>query len=180
MRRLAAALAVFAALAGAASAEVYRDTSVEMTTVARLDTDKYLGRWYEIARFPVRFEEGCVGVTADYALRDDGQIRVVNTCRQGTLDGPVEQAEGRARVEGPGKLSVTFVPWLPFARGDYWVLYLDADYSLSVVGSPNGKTGWILSRTPQITEAQRATAEAALQRNGYDTGRLYDTPQPAN
>lgn len=160
-------------------AEVYRDTSVEMTTVPQLDTGKYLGRWYEIARFPVRFEEGCVGVTADYALRDDGQIRVINTCRQDTLDGPVEQAEGRARVEGPGKLSVTFVPWLPFARGDYWVLYLDDDYSLSVVGAPSGKTGWILARSPQISAAQRAQAEAVLRRNGYDTSRLYSTPQPA-
>ena len=137
---------------GPAVAETYRDRTVEMVPVAELDLDRYLGKSYEIARFPNRFEKRCEGVTAEYALRADGQAKVV----------------------GPGKLSVTFVPWLPFARGDYWVLYLDADYTLAVVGAPRGTTGWILARTPSISPEARSMAEKALVRNGYDPSRLKD------
>ncbi|MDW4548589.1 lipocalin family protein [Defluviimonas sp. D31] len=164
-------------LASAASAEAYRDRSVPIETVSELDIERYAGRWYEIARFPNSFEKGCVGVTADYTLRKDGQVSVLNTCRKGALDGPVKTAKGVARIEGPGKLSVTFVPWLPFARGDYWVLYLDADYSLVAIGTPRGKTGWILARQPMISAEQRSRAEAALRRNGYDTSKLIDVAQ---
>ncbi|WP_318527326.1 lipocalin family protein [Ruegeria aquimaris] len=178
MNRLAAALAaVFALAASVAGAETYRDRSVAINAVSALDIDRYLGRWYEIARFPNRFEEGCVGVTADYALRDDGQVSVTNTCRKGALDGPVTTAEGVARVEGPGKLSVTFVPWLPFARGDYWVLYIDGGYTVAAIGTPRGKTGWILAREPRIGADMRARAEAALTANGYDTSKLIDVAQ---
>ena len=97
---------------------------------------------------------------------------VRNTCRQGQPDGPIEVAEGSARVEGPGQLSATFVPWLPFARGDYWVLYVDPNYSLAVVGEPKDNTGWILARQSEVTDAELATAVRVLEQNGYDTSRL--------
>lgn len=177
MKRCAIFAIFWMLLAGSAVAEVYRDRSVPMKVQAALDIQKYLGKWYEIARFPNPFEKGCVGVTAEYALRDDGQISVKNTCFQNSLDGPVKVANGVARVEGPGQLSVTFVPWLPFARGDYWVLYLEPDYSLAVVGAPKGTTGWILARTPRIEPAKRARATAALRDNGYDISKLEDVLQ---
>lgn len=167
------ALAMVAA-GGPALADTYRDRDVQMTTVSDLDVDRYLGTWYEIARFPNRFEKGCEGVTAEYGLRSDGKISVLNTCRIGAPDGETKTADGQAKVVAPGKLSVTFVPWLPFARGDYWVLYIDEDYSLAVVGAPRGTTGWILARTPSISDAERQTAEDVLRRNGYDTSRLRD------
>ena len=157
-----------------AASEVYRDRYVPMTSIAELDVERYTGRWYEIARFPNRFERGCEAVTADYELREDGQISVTNTCREGSPDGPRKVAEGVARVEAPGRLSVSFVPWLPFARGDYWVLYVDEDYQLAVVGAPKGSTGWILARSPTISDAERQAAEAVLTRNGYDVSRLSD------
>jgi len=143
------AVALTLLLPAPASAEIYRDRSVP----------------------------GCVGVTAEYAKRSDGQISVKNTCIQGGLQGTVEVANGTARIEGPGRLSVTFVPWLPFARGDYWVLHLEPDYSVAVVGAPKGTTGWILARTPQISAAKRARAEQALVKNGYDISRLRDVLQ---
>ncbi|NDR58810.1 lipocalin family protein [Aliiruegeria sabulilitoris] len=157
-----------------AIAESYRDRDVEMAPVKDLDLDRYLGRWYEIARFPNRFEKGCEGVTADYGLRPDGAISVLNTCRMGAPDGEVKTADGRAKVVGPGRLSVTFVPWLPFARGDYWVLYVDEGYNLAVVGAPRGTTGWILARTPSISATARSEAEDVLRKNGYDVSRLKD------
>ena len=104
-------------------------------------------------------------------------MRVLNTCREGTLNGKVTIADGSARVEAPGRLSVTFVPWLPFARGDYWVLYVAPDYSLAVVGNPKGTTGWILARAPQISAKQRALAETILSNNGYDIKQLEDVLQ---
>lgn len=170
-------LALSLALATPSSAAEYRDRSVPMTVEGGLDLNRYLGKWYEIARFPNRFERGCVGVTAQYALRDYGDIRVLNTCRKETLDGAVTIADGTARVEAPGRLSVTFVPWLPFARGDYWVLYVASDYSLAVVGNPKGTTGWILARTPDISASQRSTAERILSKNGYYISKLEDVLQ---
>jgi len=164
-------------LALPASAEKYRDTSAQMAVEGALDLNRYLGKWYEIARFPNRFERGCVGVTAEYSMRPDGDVRVLNTCREGTLNGKVTIADGSARVEAPGRLSVTFVPWLPFARGDYWVLYVAPDYSLAVVGNPKGTTGWILARAPQISAKQRALAETILSNNGYDIKQLEDVLQ---
>ena len=171
---IAAAFISFAVQAEAAN---YRDRSVSMAVQAGLDLKKYLGKWYEIARFPNRFERGCVGVTAEYSMRADGDVRVLNTCRKGTLNGKVEVADGSARVEAPGRLLVNFVPWLPFARGDYWVLYVASDYSLAVVGSPKGTTGWILARTPRISAKERAKAEGVLSKNGYDVRELEDVLQ---
>lgn len=168
------ALTGFAAQADAAQ---YRDRSVPITVEGALDVNKYLGKWYEIARFPNWFERNCTGVTAEYALRTDGDIQVTNTCRKGSLKGRVSVAEGNARLEAPGRLSVTFTPWIPLPRGDYWVLYVAPDYSLAVVGNPKGSTGWILARDAQISAADRALANSILTKNGYDINKLEDVLQ---
>ena len=173
MRFASFILAAAAALGLTAAAEGrYRDTSQPIGVVANLDLERYLGKWYEIARFPNRFERGCEGVTAEYAKRPDGKIDVVNTCRKGSPDGPKEVAEGVASVVAPGKLAVTFVPWLPFAKGDYWVLYVDPAYSFAVVGEPRGRTGWILARDPALPQANYDKAVSVLETMGYDTSQL--------
>ena len=174
----AAAVLGLAALAGCTGAE-YRDTSVEMTTEGPVDLERYMGRWYEIARFPNSFEEGCVGVTADYSLNEDGSVKVVNTCRQGSPDGPVEVAEGRAIATTPDndRLEVGFVWWLPFARGDYWILDVDDVYQVAVIGNPAGTTGWVLARTPTLPSERLEAAYDVLRRNGYDVSRIIVTEQ---
>jgi apolipoprotein D and lipocalin family protein len=177
LRNLASGLLVAFYFVAPASAEIYRDRTVPIVADANLDVKRYLGLWYEIARFPNSFEKGCQGVTAEYVLENDGKISVTNTCRVDRPDGRVKTAKGVARVEAPGQLSVTFVPWLPFARGDYWVLYVDKAYSLAVVGAPKGTTGWILARTPTISAAQREAAEIVLKKNGYDAGKLVNVAQ---
>ncbi|GGH29844.1 apolipoprotein D and lipocalin family protein [Cribrihabitans marinus] len=178
LRSLLAALLILPST-GVSAAE-YRDRSVPMSVETDLDVKRYMGRWYEIARFPNRFEKGCQGVTADYALREDGKVRVVNTCRKGAPDGPAEQARGVARVAAPGRLEVTFVPFLsflPFLWGDYWVLDVTEDYDVAVIGNPDGSTGWILARDPQIDERTFQAAAKVLQKNGYDTSALKRVPQ---
>jgi apolipoprotein D and lipocalin family protein len=154
------------------SAAGYRDTAVPIGVVVNLDLERYLGKWYEIARFPNRFERGCAGVTAEYALNPDDTIKVTNTCHKGGPDGPVEVAEGKAKVVAPGKLEVTFVPWLPFAKGDYWVLHVDRGYSYAVVGEPSGKTGWILARNPELATEKYDKAVSVLESMGYDSSQL--------
>jgi len=139
----------------------------------------YLGRWYEIARYEVGFERDCEGVTADYSVRPDGLVRVVNTCREGSPNGPVRAAEAKARiVEGSGnaKLKVSFFG--PFFVGDYWVLDRAEDYTWSIVGEPSGKYLWLLSRDATPPPDVTSTLIERVRALGYDTSMLRMTRQP--
>lgn len=178
-RALAIAAAAALALPACSQPPVNRDASVTLTSAPSVDLESYLGRWYEIARFPNRFEEDCVGVTADYSLRDDGLVRVVNTCRKDGFGGDIEIAEGRARVvEGSNnsRLKVSFFG--PF-WGDYWILDIAPDYGWAMVGEPEGRYLWLLSRKPVMPERVLAERLSALARLGYDIDALYYTPQMA-
>ena len=148
----------------------------ELPTVDYVDLDQYLGRWYEIARYPNDFEQGCVGVTANYSLRGDGQIRVVNTCRNSS-GGVKERIEGVARVDDRqtnAKLKVSFF-W-PFS-GPYWIIDLDRDYQYAVVGEPGRRFFWILSRTPTMEDETLDAILAKMPDWSYDPDRLYYVPQ---
>ncbi|WP_426010139.1 lipocalin family protein [Caulobacter sp. DWR2-3-1b2] len=140
-----------------------------------VDLDRYAGRWYEAARYDMRFEKGCDGVTADYSKRPDGLIRVVNTCHQGGPTGPVKVSEGKAKVVDAtrqAKLKVSFFG--PFYVGDYWVLDHAEDYSWSIVGEGSGKYLWLLTRKPPTpTELKTLTNRARAM--GYDTTMLRVT-----
>ena len=145
-------LPLFAAL-GAGCATTTSQVLPPLQTVPRVELDRYVGTWYEIASFPQSFQRGCTGTTATYSLRDDGQVDVVNRCRKGALDGPEEVARGRARVVDAttgAKLEVSF--FRPF-WGDYWIVDLGADYEYAVVGHPGRDYLWILSRTPTLDAA---------------------------
>ncbi|ENZ79040.1 MULTISPECIES: lipocalin family protein [Caulobacter] len=140
--------------------------------------DRYLGKWYEVARYDMRFEKGCEGVTAEYSKRPDGLIRVLNTCRQGAVDGPIKTSEGKAKVVDAAtnaKLKVSFFG--PF-YGDYWVLDHGDDYDWSIVGEGSGRYLWLLSRKLP-TDADRAALTARAKALGYDVGMLRPTKQPA-
>ncbi len=182
MRMLAAGAIV--ALAGCAALfdddaggffEVYRDTDVPIASVALFQPENYLGTWYEVARFPVPFEAGCAGVTAEYGAQEDGSISVKNTCRN--PDGTIKSTiEGSAEIVGPGRLEVSF-PSVPFGASDYWVLWVDEDYQTAVVGAPNGRSGWILNRSPEISDDRMVAAQEILDFNGYDLDRLLIVEQ---
>lgn len=176
---LVASLIAALALAGCGGGPpVNRDAAVALQTEAHVDLVRYIGRWYEIARFPNSFEEGCQAVTATYSSNPDGTIKVVNRCRKGALDGPEEASEGTARIVDTAtnaKLAVTFF-W-PF-EGDYWVIGLADDYSWAMVGEPSGRYLWLLARTPQIPPDLKAALTAKAKALGYNTDALYWTPQP--
>ena len=176
--RIVIALATIFTVSACASPPVNRSPAAALETVSSVDLDRYLGRWYEIARFENRFERNCEGVTADYSRRDDGLIEVLNTCRKGAPDGKASIARGRARIADEvtnAKLEVSFFG--PF-WGDYWILDLTSDYSRSIVGEPSGRYLWILSRTPTISENSLQEVISKLQALGYETSALYFTKQP--
>lgn len=150
--------------------------NMNTTTVKQLDLPRYLGTWYEIARYDHRFERGLQGVTATYSMRPDGKIKVLNQGYENTLDGKLSVAEGKAKLTSePGKLKVSFF-WIFY--GDYFVMELDENYQWVLIGSSSDKYLWILSRTPQLKESvKNAILEKAKQR-GYDTSKLIWVEQP--
>lgn len=162
-------------LSGCGVLEVYRDTEVPISSKAVFEPERYTGVWHEVARFPVPFEAGCVGVTAEYGLRDDGLLSVLNICRD--ADGNEKsRIDGTAEIVGPARLKVRFAS-VPFVAADYWVLWTDEDYRTAVVGAPNGRSGWILNRTPDIRADRLAAARDVLAFNGYDLSRLEEMTQ---
>jgi len=152
-------------------------------TVDAVDLGRYVGDWFEIARYPNWFQRSCAGdVLASYAQRSDGRIDVVNRCHD--ADGHVMEARGVARVTDTrtsAKLKVRFAPaalsFLPFVWGDYWILGLADDYTWAVVGSPDRKYLWILARTPALDSERLASAMSAARADGFDVDRLVMTRQ---
>ena len=152
--------------------------SVPLEVVPKVDLGRYAGKWYEIASFPTWFQKGCVGSTAVYSLREDGDIDVLNQCRKEPA-GALDSARGTAWVVDPAtnaKLKVRFF-W-PFS-GDYWIIDLGPDYEYAVVGHPSRDYLWVLGRTPQMDDAQYGRILERVRQKGYDVSRLVKTRQPA-
>ncbi len=146
-----------------------------LPTVETVDIGQYLGTWYEIARYPNRFEKGCTGVTAEYRQKSEESILVTNRCRLHDPSGEEKVANGKAKIiEGSNnaKLKVTFF-W-PF-YGDYWIIKLDPDYRYAVVGEPSRKYLWILAREKRISETVKNEIVSWLPQVGYDPEKLVWT-----
>lgn len=152
-----------------------------LVTIASLDVPRYMGTWFEIAKYPNQFQTQCVADTqADYQLQAQGTVQVTNRCRQG--DGRLKEAIGEAR---PGaqttspKLQVRFAPswlsFLPFVWGNYWVIDLDDRYQLAAVSEPQREYLWVLSRTPDVNPAAYDALLLRLKAQGFDLARLERT-----
>jgi lipocalin len=142
-------------------------TEIDNSTVKAVDLNRYLGSWYEIAKYDHVFERGLDYAMANYTLREDGKIDVLNT---GIKDGRAKDAKGIAKTTNiPGLLKVSFFG--PF-YSDYRIMMLDTNYQYVLVGGSNDKYLWILSRTPQLDEATKALILAEADKRGYDTSKL--------
>ena len=157
-----------------AAAGFCADKKAPLETVQKVELGKYLGLWYEIARFPTWFQKAGSSATAEYSLREDGKINVLNTSY--FADGKTEKAKGKAWVADKNtnaKLKVSFF-W-PFA-GDYWVIQLGEKYDYAVVGHPGRNYLWILCRTPQMDAALYDRVIEKLKEQGYDTNKIFKDP----
>lgn len=154
------------------------DVQYDNSTISEFNLSKYLGTWYEIARMDHSFERGMQNVTAEYLLRDDGKVDVVNS---GWKDGKYKVANGKARqpepLSDPAHLEVSF---FLFFYSDYNILMLDKDYQVALVGSKSPKYLWILARTPQVSDAVLGDFLDEADSRGYDTGRLIWVDQSLN
>ena len=147
---------------------------LSLEVVPHVELEKYLGKWYEIAHLPAKFQEGCNETTATYTISKDGNISVLN---QATKNGKIKQAKGKAKVVDKNtnaKLKVTFF-W-PF-YGDYWIIKLGNNYDYSVVGTPNRKYLWILSRTPQMNDNLYSQIIEYVKSKGFEVNKLIKTLQ---
>ncbi|MBS1303947.1 lipocalin family protein [Loktanella sp. SALINAS62] len=182
MKRLALPLLVLVACGGSPDAPddapplSFRDRTVPIASAALFQTERYQGTWYAVAGFPGVIPDGCQGLTATYGAVPGGDgLSVQHRCR--VADGAVEaRVTGRADVVGPGRL-ILDAEDLGFVRGDYWVLWVDEGYRTAVVGAPDGRSGWILDRSPDIPADRLAAAREVLDFNGYDLARLTEMPQ---
>ena len=154
-----------------------------LTTIAALDVPRYMGTWYEIAKFPNRFQRKCVGYTkAQYSPMTDGHVKVLNRCM--LESGEMNEAIGAAKQVGAPtspKLKVRFAPaWLsfiPLVWGDYWVIDLDDNYELAAVSEPSRDYLWILSRTPKVDPKSYESLLRRLAGKGFDVQKLEVTRQ---
>lgn len=149
-------------------------------SVNQLDLKRYAGTWYEIARLPMYFQRNCASdVTATYSLNPSGSVKVDNRCKK--ADGSMIQSIGEASKanETGSELKVTFLPeglrWLPLTKADYWVLALGDDYQHALVGTPNHKYLWVLSRTPSMDEATYQALLNTAKNQGYDIAKIQRT-----
>lgn len=147
-----------------------KEMKINIETVENLDLQRYLGKWYEIARFDHRFERGMVGVTATYSMMDDGTIKVINEGFDHAFEGKHRFAEGKAKkTDEPGVLKVSFF-WIFYAQ--YRVLELDENYQWALIGSSSENYLWILNRTPQLEEHTKNLILKKAEKRGYDISKL--------
>ncbi|MGL4331888.1 MAG: lipocalin family protein [Bacteroidales bacterium] len=147
-------------------------------SVNELDLKRYMGLWYEIARFDNWFEKDLVAVTARYTLKPDGNIEVLNSGRVKTPDGKLKASKGKAKQPdpmNPRELKVSFFLWF---YSDYNILMLGPDYEYALIGSNSDKYLWILSRTPKIEKKTLTRILDYAESLGYNVSKLYFTPQP--
>lgn len=154
--------------------------TTELQTVSNFDLNRYLGTWYEIARLPMKHQpEDSTDISAQYSLQENGKVKVDNRCLDANkeLDGSVGEAEVLDAKNG--KLEVSFLPeglrWIPFTKGDYWVLKLDEHYQTALVGEPNQKYLWLLHRDTSLDDATKTEFLNYANSIGYDLTDLIDT-----
>ncbi len=151
--------------------------ATDLTTVPKVDINRYLGQWHEIARFPNRFEKGLECVTANYSLKKNGKIEVLNKGFRSNDPSKAETAKGSAWVPDknfPGRLKVTFF-W-PFA-GNYYIIALDENYRYALVGDPSREYLWILAREKELDETIYQHLVDIARQNGFDPNKLEKIAQ---
>lgn len=158
-----------------------RAETVAPQPVDQVDIQRYAGKWYEIAHLPMYFQRKCVSnITAQYSVNADQTMRVLNSCRIANHEMISSEGEAYPQNAGNSKLKVSFLPqglrWIPFSKGHYWILRIDPEYKVALVGGPSIKYLWILSREPQLDEATYQSYLQTAKHYGYDVTKLIKLP----
>lgn len=169
----------------AASASAQTNKLPALQTVPNVDLSRYVGKWYEIAKYPNRFQKQCVAnTTATYAMKAGGRLEVVNECVK--KDGTGERAVGEAKIADKktnAKLKVRFAPgalsFLPFVWGNYWIIDLDKDYGYVAIGEPKREYFWILARKPVLDDAVYQDIVRRAEAMGFSPAKIERSPQNA-
>lgn len=157
--------------------------TADLPTAAKVDLKRYSGKWFEIAKYPNKFQKQCVGnTTATYTQKSNGRIEVLNECLK--KDGTIDNAKGEAKIVDKttnAKLEVRFAPsvlsFIPAVWGDYWIIDLDEDYRYVAIGEPKREYFWILSREPQMDDATYQNILRRAEKLGFNPGKVVKTPQ---
>lgn len=169
------AFPIVAALLAHSSCQSNSYIRVNNSTIKELDISRYMGKWYEIARYDHFFEKGMTHVSANYSLMDNGKIQVIN---KGIKNGETKEIKGKAKQPNPnkfpGRLKVSFFLWF---YSDYYILELDKDYQYALIGSSSEDYLWILSRTPEMPKATLDKCLENLRHRGYDLSKLIFVEQ---
>ena len=176
-------MALIVAAAAAVNAVAQNTDRSDLATVRSVDLNRYAGKWYEIARYPNKFQDDCSGnTTAEYRLKSKAKIEVINSCVQ--KDGRTKTVKGEARLVDEttnAKLKVRFAPailsFIPQVWGDYWIIELGREYDYAVIGDPKRDYFWILSRKPSIDEGLYQDILRRAEKNGFQPGRVQRTSQ---
>jgi lipocalin len=151
---------------------------IDNSTVSGVDLNRYLGKWYEVARFDHSFERGLTGTTATYSLRPDGKIKVLNEGYKNSLDGKHKVAEGKAKIPDPNDLSKLKVAFFLNFYADYFIMELDqVNYQYALIGSSSSKFLWMLSRTPVLPDDIYNMLVDKAKKRGYAVENLIKVPQ---
>ena len=142
-----------------------------------IDPNRYLGRWYEIARVPNKLQDRCEGATSDWTRGSGGEYDVVQTCHIDSPRGPAKVWRGAGRLIAPAKIRIGFFGGL--VQKDYWIVDRGDDYSWSIMGMPNARYVWLMSRRAVLSPAQKSALVARARALGYDTNSLVYDQQPA-
>jgi len=156
-----------------------------VTTVDKVDLKQYSGKWFEIGRYPNRFQTKCVANTvANYTIKPNGKIEVKNECL--LKDGKTDIAIGEAKIADKAtnaKLKVRFAPgalsFLPFVWGNYWIIDLDKDYGWVAIGEPKREYFWVLSRKPTLDDATYQDILRRAEAMGFNPAKVLKSPQNA-
>ncbi|MBK9164478.1 MAG: lipocalin family protein [Acidobacteria bacterium] len=173
----------FLLVIAATAAAFAQGVQPKVEAVPTVELDRYLGKWYEIAKYPNKFQKQCVGnTTATYSRKQNGRLEVLNECLKS--DGTMEAAKGEAKIADKktnSKLKVRFAPgylsFLPFVWANYWVIDLAPDYSYAVIGEPKRDYFWILAREPEMDDATFQQILRKAEAMGFNPGRVERTPQ---
>lgn len=183
MKKLIYLAVLQALLAGLTAVSAQTQNQSELKTVPSVDLKQYSGKWFEIAKYPNKFQKQCVGnTTATYTIKSNNKIEVLNQCVK--KDGTVDDAKGEAKIVDKNtnaKLEVRFAPaflsFLPAVWGDYWIVDLDQNYRYAAIGDPKREYFWILSREAKMDDATYQNILRRAEQMGFNPGKVEKTPQ---